>query len=351
MSGLTSTSVPWVAATGIAIFSPAIALAQPIIPDDSTETIVTPNGDRFNIHGGQTSDDGANLFHSFEEFGLDTGQTANFFSSGDIQNILGRVTGGNASFIDGLIQVTGGSANLFLMNPAGIVFGENARLNVPASFTATTATGIGFEGGRFDAVASNDYTDLVGTPNAFDFATPTPGSIVNYGNLSVETGANLHLFGGTVVSPGNLQTEGGNISIAAVVGGNRLRLRVEGNILALEVSPTTSSFSLFNPRSLPELLTLGKSLDHADTVAVNSDGTVALKGSGVRIEQGDIVTSSISTNGGAIALNSAAGEIATTDTLDSSAAAGDGGLVTLQALGNISTEDVNASSIQGDGGG
>ena len=349
MSGLPPASWSWIASTSIAIFFPAIALAQPIIPDNSTQTDIIFDGDRIDIQGGQTSQDGANLFHSFQEFGLDTGQTANFLSAPDIQNILGRVTGGNASFIDGLIQVTGSSANLLLMNPAGIVFGENARLDVPASFTATTATGIGFEGGWFHAMTPNNYTDLVGTPNTFDFATPTPGSIVNYGNLSVATGANLHLFGGTVVSPGKLLADDGKISIAAVAGDSPVRLRVEGNILALEVSPTTASFSLFNPRSLPELLTLGKSLDHADTVTVNSDGTVALKGSGVRIEEGDIVTSSISSNGGAISLNST-GEITTTDTLDSSAAAENGGSVTLQTLGNIATEDVNASSIQGDGG-
>ena len=349
MSGLPPASWSWITSTGIAIFFPTIAFAQPIIPDDSTQTDIILNGDRIDIQGGQTSDDGANLFHSFQEFGLDTGQTANFLSSPDIQNIFGRVTGGNASFIDGLIQVTGSSANLFLMNPAGIVFGENARLDVPASFTATTATGIGFEGGWFHAMTPNNYTDLVGTPNTFDFATPTPGSIVNYGNLSVGTGANLHLFGGTVVSQGNLVADGGNISIAAVAGDSPVRLRLEGNILALEVSPTTASFSLFNPRSLPELLTLGKSLDHADTVTVNSDGTVALKGSDVRIEVGDIVTSSISSNGGAIVLNST-GEIAITETLDSSAAVENGGAVTLQALGDLSTDDVNASSIQGDGG-
>lgn len=57
---------------------------------------------------------------------------------------MGRVVGGNASIINGLIRVTGGNSNLFLINPAGIVFGSQAQLNVPAAFTATTATSIGF---------------------------------------------------------------------------------------------------------------------------------------------------------------------------------------------------------------
>ena len=280
----------WVVSTCTAIFAPAIALAQPIIPNsDGTGTLVTPEGDRFNIHGGQTSGDGTNLFHSFQEFGLDAGQTANFQSSPEIQNILGRITGGNASLIDGLIEVTGSNANLFLMNPAGIVFGDNAQLNVPASFTATTATGIGLDGGWFHTFGSNDYTALVGTPNAFDFAAIAPAGIVNRGNLTVADGANLSLFGGTVVSTGTLQAEGGEISVAAVPGENLLRLNAEGNILSLEVSPATSSFSLLNPRSLPELLTLGESIADADTLVVNPDGTVALTGSRLRVEDGDIV--------------------------------------------------------------
>lgn len=64
-------------------------------------------------------------------------------TSPSIRNILGRVTGGNPSIINGLIKVTGGNSNLFLINPAGIIFGAGARLNVPADFTATTANGIG----------------------------------------------------------------------------------------------------------------------------------------------------------------------------------------------------------------
>jgi filamentous hemagglutinin family protein len=88
---------------------------------------VNTNGNQINITGGQTSGDGANLFHSFQEFGLSDGQIANFLSTPEIINILGRVSGGNPSLINGLIQVTGGNSNLFLLNPAGIVFGPMPR--------------------------------------------------------------------------------------------------------------------------------------------------------------------------------------------------------------------------------
>ncbi|MEQ9483315.1 MAG: filamentous hemagglutinin N-terminal domain-containing protein [Coleofasciculus sp. F4-SAH-05] len=132
-------------------------LAQPIIPaNDNTGTVVNPTGDRFDITGGTLSPDNTNLFHSFQEFGLNSDQIANFLSSPNIQNILSRVTSNNPSIINGLIQVTGSNANLFLINPAGIIFGSNAQLNVPADFTATTATGIGFSNNHwFNAFGSN----------------------------------------------------------------------------------------------------------------------------------------------------------------------------------------------------
>lgn len=116
----------------VEIVAPKLAQGQPIqAATDGTGTLVTPNDNRFDIQDGTQA--GSNLFHSFEQFGLSEGQIANFVSNPQIHNILGRVTGGEASIINGLIQVTGGNSNLYLMNPAGIVFGAGASLNVPAS--------------------------------------------------------------------------------------------------------------------------------------------------------------------------------------------------------------------------
>ena len=104
----------------------------------------------------------SNVFHSFTRFGLNSGETANFISNPTIKNILGGVVGGDASLINGLIQVSGGNSNLLLMNPAGIIFGTNARLDVSGSFLATTASGIGFDSGWFNGTGANDYPALVG---------------------------------------------------------------------------------------------------------------------------------------------------------------------------------------------
>ncbi|MEG4035037.1 CHAT domain-containing protein [Microcoleus sp. S36b_A4] len=267
------------------------AQAQPIVPAaDGTGTVVTPSGNRYDINGGSLSGDGANLFHSFGQFGLNQGQIANFLTNSAIQNILARIAGGDASLINGLITVTGGNSNLFLINPAGIVFGPNASLNVPAAFTATTANGVGFGSNWFNAAGTNNFSALVGTPNAFYFSPGVPGSIVNAGNLSVTPGQNLALLGGTVVSTGQLSAAGGKITVAAVGGDQVLRISQPGHLLSLEIA-TGGNFGIsaqtLNPVSLPQLLT-GTGQNQAAGVAVGDDGSVRLVDSGLQVNSGDV---------------------------------------------------------------
>jgi filamentous hemagglutinin family protein len=266
------------------IVGAGFAHAQPIVPAaDGTGTIVTPNGNRLDITGGTTSGDGANLFHSFQQFGISAEQIANFQANPALQNILGRVTGGNASVINGLIQVTGGNANLFLLNPSGLIFGPNASLNVPGAFTATTANGIGFGDSWFNAIGANDYKVLVGQPNGFAFTTNQPGAIINAGNLGVGVGQNFALLGGTVVNTGQISAPGGQIVITSVPGQNWVRLSQPGNLLSLEIQPLSASGSQPNDwtipvASIPELLTVGNT-----GLTAKPDGTVELTDSKVTI--------------------------------------------------------------------
>jgi len=261
--------------------TPRIANAQPIVPEPGgTGTVTTREGNRTNIGGGRRSGDGGNLFHSFTRFDVESGTVANFLSDPSIANILARVVGGDASRIDGLVRVSGGSSHLFLINPAGIVFGAGARLDVPGSFTATTAAGIGFDDRWMGAVGENDYTALVGPPDAFAFAAD-PGNIVNAGQLSVAPGESLTLLGGTVINTGRLSAPGGQITVAAVPGENVLRISQTGHLLSLEVrplSPETGLETQLTPLSLPELLT-GGDAGQAGGVTVLADGRVRLTGS------------------------------------------------------------------------
>ncbi|WP_446350686.1 CHAT domain-containing protein [Coleofasciculus sp. F4-SAH-05] len=271
----------------VAAFTPTPLVSQPITPAaDGTRTQVIPDGNHLDIQGGSVSADGANLFHSFQQFGLDSDQIANFLANPQTRNILGRVIGGDASIINGLIQVTGGNANLFLLNPAGIVFGADARLNVPADFTATTATSIGFGDNHwFNVLGNNDYQSLVGVPNKFAFDVSQPGSIVNAGNLAVAEGQNLTLLGGTVINTGQLTAPGGTITIAAVPGENLVRISQPGNLLSLEISPRPSNTNeplQLNPLDLPVLLTgTGETVDTGLTVSPTNE--VQLTESGITL--------------------------------------------------------------------
>ncbi|BAZ29027.1 filamentous hemagglutinin family outer membrane protein [Cylindrospermum sp. NIES-4074] len=283
---------------GTSAFGPAVpeaiapAQAQSITPAaDGTNTLVNPNGNQFNINGGSLSGDGANLYHSFQKFGLDTNQIANFISNPNIQNILGRVVGGDPSLINGLIQVTGGNSNLFLVNPSGIVFGPNASLNVPASFTVTTANSIGIGGNTFNATGYNNYAALIGTPTTFRFDTTQSGSIINFGNLGVGVGNNLNLVGGTVVSTGQLTAPGGNIVIASVPGENLLRISQPGNLVSLEIPTSAATSGNITITTLAKLLT-GTGTANSNGLTVNN-GQVQLTNSGIPVNTGDVVATGL----------------------------------------------------------
>ena len=276
-----------VACLSLAFSVPLPAAAQQrIIPNrDGTRTIIDRHGNRINIRGGTLSRDGKNLFHSFREFGLDPNQIANFLSNPRIRNILGRINGGNPSMINGLIKVTGGNSNLFLMNPSGIIFGPNARINVPGDFSATTATGIGLEGGWFNAFGPNDYINLVGNPNGFKFEGTEAGTIINAGDLKVREGNNISLIGRQVITLGTIEAPGGTITIAAVPGTSLVRLTQEGQILSLEFElPTDANGNPMPIRvlDLPALLTNAPA-DLDTGLRVSASGEVELKDSGVAV--------------------------------------------------------------------
>ncbi|NDJ18179.1 CHAT domain-containing protein [Myxacorys almedinensis] len=265
------------------------AQAESITPaSDGTGTTITPQGNQLDIRGGTQAGD--NLFHSFDRFNLSAEQIAHFISNPTIQNILGRVVGGDASLIHGLIQVTGGNSTLFLVNPAGIVFGATAQLNVPASFYATTATAIGF-GDRawFNAVGANQYATLMGVPDRFAFSAQNAGVIVNQGALSVGQGQSLTLFGGTIVNLGMLSAPGGTIAIAAIPTEGIVRLTPQGSLLSLDLPiDKTQHFATGTTTEtvLPELLT-GGALSNATGLKIEN-GVIKLTPSSppISVERG-----------------------------------------------------------------
>lgn len=241
-------SFAWIAGTlTLSLVASSSTLAQ-IAPDASlpNNSIVTPNSQVFTIEGGTQV--GNNLFHSFREFSLPAGFEAFFNNDPNIQNIFSRVTGGNTSNIDGLIRANG-SANLFLLNPNGIIFGSNARLSVGGSFFASTASQVNFaDGSFFSATAANAPPILtVNVPIGLQFGA-NPGRIVNRSNTTVvdsrgnsitiglqgRTDSTVALVGGEVVfEGGSLTSPGGRIEVGAVGNNAGVSLRQTGSRFTL----------------------------------------------------------------------------------------------------------------------
>ncbi|MDJ0594737.1 MAG: filamentous hemagglutinin N-terminal domain-containing protein [Pleurocapsa sp. MO_226.B13] len=212
-------------------------LAQ-ITSDGTVNTQVNQNGNVAEITGGQTR--GGNLFHSFQDFSVPTGNEAFFNNASEISNIFSRVTGGNISNIDGLIRANG-SASLFLINPAGIIFGENASLNIGGSFYSSTASSILFEDGEFSAVDNIEQPLLtINAPIGLNFQENS-GDIVNRSRvenssgvltgLEIASGNNLAFVGGNIrFESGNATARGGNIYLGGLAEAGIVNLDRDGSL-------------------------------------------------------------------------------------------------------------------------
>ena len=209
-----------------------------IVPDNtlgnerSVVTPFAPNSPIDQITGGAPR--GGNLFHSFEQFNVNAGRGALFRPDSGIENIISRVTGGSRSEIFGTLGSLGGRANLFLINPIGIIFGPNARLNVGGSFVATTANAIQFgDQGFFSASAPDAPPLLVVKPSALLF-NQIPKSITNQSTVGLQLSANrsLLLVGGNVdLDGGLLRTQAGRIELGGLAGAGTVGLNVDGSSL------------------------------------------------------------------------------------------------------------------------
>ncbi len=200
--------------------------------------VTSPVPGTFQIDGGTTR--GINLFHSFSQFSIPTLGIAYFNNALNIQNIISRVTGGSVSNIDGRI-VADGTANLFLLNPNGIIFGPNASLSIGGSFIGSTASSLNFaDGTQFSATAPQSTPLLtVSVPIGLQFGG-SAGSILNQSQatnsngepvgLAVQPGKTLALVGGEVaLSGGRLTTAGGRIELGSVAESGLVSLNPTDN--------------------------------------------------------------------------------------------------------------------------
>lgn len=163
------------------IFNVSLVQGQVVEDETLSTNVETENNRDFTVNEGNQQ--GNNLFHSFDEFSIPRNGSVLFNNASTIQNIISRVTGSSISEINGLIQ-SNGTANLFLLNPNGIIFGENATLNIGGSFMGTTAESLLFEDGVFSTNLDNESSLLtVNVPLGLQFGS-NPGKITNRANFS-----------------------------------------------------------------------------------------------------------------------------------------------------------------------
>lgn len=182
---------------------------------------------------------GGNLFHSFGEFKVNTAESATFTGPNTVDNIIGRVTGGNPSLIDGTIRSTIPDANLYLVNPSGVLFGPNASLDVGGSFHMSTADYLKLgENGRFDAITLSDSLLTSAPPEAFGFLAPNPAPISIQGSqLAVPEGKALSVVGGDLqITGGKLFAPSGQINLASVASSGEVIPNTPGQSADLHVA-------------------------------------------------------------------------------------------------------------------
>ncbi|MGF1675308.1 MAG: filamentous hemagglutinin N-terminal domain-containing protein [Rivularia sp. (in: cyanobacteria)] len=289
-------------------FYPNIVKAQ-IVPDatlPNNSSITTQ--DNIKIIGGGTQA-GSNLFHSFENFSVPTGSTAYFNNIANIQNIITRITGNDISNINGTIRAND-SANLFLINPSGIIFGDNASLNIGGSFLATTASSINFaDGTKFSAIQPQTTSLLtINVPIGLQFGV-TAAPIRNQSQASVDGATNffgqpaglqvprgktLALIGGNVtLEGGNLSADSGRIELGSVAANSFVNLNStdKGWILEYEGVENFQNIQLIR-RNINDV-NIGSIVDVSGE---DGSGSIQVQGNSVELVGNSVLLRTATTN-------------------------------------------------------
>lgn len=198
---------------------------------------------------------GSNLFHSFQTFNIGSGESANFSTTGTgIANVISRVTGGQMSQINGGLKLSAanGAPSFFFINPAGVMFGEGASIDVPGTFHVSSANSVKFADGRYNADLRQGSTLSSAAPEAFGFLGSSRATVFIQDRAVVQpkAGSAVSIVAGDIAihDGGILGARTGEIRVIAV-GNGAVDIplsgpvpRVNGNLL-LSTSGTIVSLS------------------------------------------------------------------------------------------------------------
>ncbi|MEH2198539.1 two-partner secretion domain-containing protein [Nostoc sp.] len=375
----------WLGCVGALAVSIHPTFAQ-LTPDNSLgkerSQVIPFNQNNDIIDGGAAR--GTNLFHSFQDFNVGVGRGVYFANPEGITNIFSRVTGGNSSNIFGRLGVLG-NANLFLLNPNGIVFGKNAQLNIQGSFLGTTANSLVFPNGIEFSATNPQAPPLlsINVPVGLQFGSQ-PGSITSQavirnsqGNavdgLRVGSGSSLALIGGEITLDGSfLFSENGQVKLAAVTGNTTVGLNVNGSSLGFQfpenfgrapINLTNSSFIAAIGNSAIELFGSQIGLNSSSIFGSNG-GSIFVDATQLSLDNGAGIVSATSgtAKGGDIQIQASdavtlanSSQILSTSTASATGAGGNltinAGKITIPGDGIAKNSGIISTSSKGKGSG
>ena len=244
-------------------------------------TAVQPAGPNFVIDETMGQISGTNLFHSFDQFSLTSSESATFTAVSPIDNVLSRVTGNAPSIIDGSLISTIPNANFYFINPRGVIFGENATIDVDGSLHISTADSVLFSTGeRFEIQLGGKIPILASAvPQAFGFLGSSAPIEINGATIEVNTGERLSLIGGDILLDGAaLTAPSGNILLVSTSS--------TGDV-PIGSSPDTSGFEQLGMISLSNDTELDVSGDPVGSVLIRAQQLTAIDSSINAVNEGN----------------------------------------------------------------
>ncbi|MCK5719659.1 MAG: filamentous hemagglutinin N-terminal domain-containing protein [Thiomargarita sp.] len=191
---------------------------------------------------------GSNLFHSFGEFNINIGESATFSGSDNINNVISRITGGNLSTINGLLSSTIPNADVYLINPAGMIFGTEAALDVQGAFHASTADTLHFsDGSEFNA--SNPAKSLltIAPITAFGFLTNSPQALTINSSSMSNHAQTLSFIGGAInIQDAVLQASPGRINLVSLASNGEVAIQNDDLVVSAQAGEIKLQDSMVN---------------------------------------------------------------------------------------------------------
>jgi len=298
-----------------------------LVTDGSLGPTVALDGPAYQIEADLGQQAGANLFHSFSQFNLNAGDSATFTGPGSVQNIISRVTGGQLSTIDGQLASTIPGANLFLLNPAGWLFGPHASLAVDGDVHLSTAAVLHLgEQARFNATPDTSTILSVAPPTAFGFLGAEPAAIQMQGSrLTATPGQTLSFSAGSIALDSS-------------------RVNAEGGALRLDTRSGSGTASLTENTAGPGQgeIRLTKS---RLSVGGNQSGHLRIQGGQFMMQQSELSANNGNAMGGSIALQVADATLDSSTILATTLGTGPGANIRIATPGNLLLTDTQGQKL------